>query len=188
MVEAEEASPDELVWTLRLRPGLKFHDGEPVLAKDVVASQNRWAVRDSLGQIIKRPSTSLRRSTIAVPLGPKKGPSGKCYWRWARPRHSAVSSGSPTDAFRLISEHVGSGPLRFVENEWVPGARAVCSFGSCPRPGAGEVSGDPRRESRPSLRSMKFLENTMETRRMVTLGGIAGFWLGCSGQLAGRLR
>src|SRR5215468_10524358 len=53
MVEAEEASPDELVWTFRLRPGLRFHDGEPVLAKDVVASLNRWAARDSLGLMIK---------------------------------------------------------------------------------------------------------------------------------------
>src|SRR5271156_6130816 len=43
MVEAEEVSPDGLVWTFQLRPGLKFHDGEPVLAKDAGASINRWA-------------------------------------------------------------------------------------------------------------------------------------------------
>src|SRR5690348_17778446 len=28
MVESEETSDDGLVWTFRLRPGLKFHDGE----------------------------------------------------------------------------------------------------------------------------------------------------------------
>src|SRR2546422_3386888 len=53
MVEAEEVTEDGLVWTFRLRPGLKFHDGEPVRAKDVVASIDRWAVRDQMGQMIK---------------------------------------------------------------------------------------------------------------------------------------
>src|SRR5262245_39824257 len=49
MVESEEISSDGLVWTFRLRPGLKFHDGEPVLAKDVVASLARWQARDNMG-------------------------------------------------------------------------------------------------------------------------------------------
>jgi peptide/nickel transport system substrate-binding protein len=30
-----------------------------------------------------------------------------------------------TDPFRQISEYVGSGPMRFVKNEWAPGAKAV---------------------------------------------------------------
>ncbi len=39
MVESEEVSSDGLVWTFKLREGLKFHDGEPVRAKDCVASR-----------------------------------------------------------------------------------------------------------------------------------------------------
>src|ERR1700755_819356 len=38
MVENETVTEDGLVWTFRLRQGLKFHVGEPVLAKDAVAS------------------------------------------------------------------------------------------------------------------------------------------------------
>jgi peptide/nickel transport system substrate-binding protein len=53
MVESEEVSGDGLTWTFKLRPGLKFHDGEAVVAKDVVASLSRWAVRDPMGQMIK---------------------------------------------------------------------------------------------------------------------------------------
>src|SRR3954470_14520716 len=36
--------------TITLRPGLKFHDGEPVRARDAVASIRRWAARDAMGQ------------------------------------------------------------------------------------------------------------------------------------------
>jgi peptide/nickel transport system substrate-binding protein len=41
MIEREEVSSNELIWTFRLRPELKFHDGEPVRARDAVASINR---------------------------------------------------------------------------------------------------------------------------------------------------
>ena len=53
MVESEEVTDDGLIWTFRLRSGLKFHDGEPVRAKDVVASLTRWAARDPMGLMIK---------------------------------------------------------------------------------------------------------------------------------------
>ena len=53
MVESEEVSPDGRVWTFRLRPGLKFHDGERVLASDVVASLKRWQARDNMGLMLR---------------------------------------------------------------------------------------------------------------------------------------
>jgi peptide/nickel transport system substrate-binding protein len=53
MVEGETVSSDGLTWEFRLRPGLIFHDGTPVLAKDVVASINRWAPRDPMGQMLR---------------------------------------------------------------------------------------------------------------------------------------
>src|SRR5881394_1372565 len=53
MVESEENSADGLTWTFKLRPGLKFHDGAPVLAKDVVASLTRWCARDPMGIMLK---------------------------------------------------------------------------------------------------------------------------------------
>src|SRR5215208_862158 len=53
MVESEEVSPDGLTWTFKLRPGLKFHDGEPVRAKDATASLTRWMSRDPLGLMLK---------------------------------------------------------------------------------------------------------------------------------------
>ena len=41
MVGKEQVSPDRLVYTFTLRPGLKFHDGQPVTAKDVIPSVKR---------------------------------------------------------------------------------------------------------------------------------------------------
>ena len=59
MIDAEEVSVDGLIWTFRLRPGLKFHDGEPVLAADAVASIRRWAAREPMGQMIEAVENEL---------------------------------------------------------------------------------------------------------------------------------
>ncbi len=129
MVESESVSPDSLTWTFRLRPGLRFHDGEPVLARDAVASINRWAARDLMGQMIK----AIENELVAID-------DRTFRWSLKRPYPKMLLAlgkiGSPccfvmpariaaTDPFRQISEHVGSGPMRFVKNEWAPGARAV---------------------------------------------------------------
>src|SRR5437868_15188297 len=50
MVDHYEVSPDRLVYTFTLRPGLKFHDGQKVTTRDVIASVKRWMVRDVIGQ------------------------------------------------------------------------------------------------------------------------------------------
>lgn len=43
---------DGKVVRVTLRDGLKFHDGTPVLARDGVASIQRWAKRDTYGQTL----------------------------------------------------------------------------------------------------------------------------------------
>lgn len=41
LAESWEVSPDELTWTFRLRPGVRFHNGDPLTAEDVVFSYRR---------------------------------------------------------------------------------------------------------------------------------------------------
>ena len=45
MVAGHSVEDDGLVWNLTLRDGLRFHDGEPVLATDVVTSIRRLPQR-----------------------------------------------------------------------------------------------------------------------------------------------
>ena len=129
MVEAEELSADGLTWTFRLRPGLKFHDGEPVLASDAVASINRWAARDAMGRMIK----AIENELVAVDDHTFRWALKKPYPKMLRALGKMVTPScfvmpariAATDPFRQIGEYVGSGPMRFVRNEWVPGAKAV---------------------------------------------------------------
>ena len=50
MAEGYTVSDDGRTYLIKLRDGLKFHDGEPVRAQDCAASLARWAVRDTFGQ------------------------------------------------------------------------------------------------------------------------------------------
>jgi peptide/nickel transport system substrate-binding protein len=129
MVEGEEVSADGLTWTFRLRPGLKFHDGTPVLSKDVVASLTRWAARDPMGQMllaIQQEITAVDDRTFKWVL---KRPYPKMKIALGK-NNSPIAFIMPDriaqiDPFKQISEYIGSGPMRFVKNEWAPGAKAV---------------------------------------------------------------
>src|SRR5262245_25248485 len=50
MVEKYDVSKDRRSWTFQLRDGLQFHDGLPVTSEDVIASLERWAKRDTMGE------------------------------------------------------------------------------------------------------------------------------------------
>ena len=52
MVAGHVIENDGRLWKLTLREGLRFHDGERVLARDAAASVARWGRRDSFGQAL----------------------------------------------------------------------------------------------------------------------------------------
>lgn len=129
MVESESVSSDGLTWTFKLRPGLKFHDGEPVLAKDCVASITRWSARDPMGLMLKAIQKELVpvddttfKWVLSQPYPKMKLALGKvgtpiCFMM---PERIAK-----TDPFKQIEEYVGSGPMSFSRKEFKPGALAV---------------------------------------------------------------
>jgi peptide/nickel transport system substrate-binding protein len=151
MLEGYTTAEDGLTWTLTLRSGLRFHDGTPVLARDVVASLQRWQVGDAFGQALaaatdelSAPSDTqikfrLKHRFFLLPdaLGhPTNNMAVIMPERLAR---------TPADV--RLTEIVGSGPFRYLPAERVPGARNVYARfeGYVPRPqGATSFCAGPR--------------------------------------------
>ena len=129
MVQGHVVENDGTLWTLRLREGLRFHDGSPVLARDAVASIRRFAARDGFG-----------RSLLAVTSELSAADDRTLRFRLTKPfpHLPAALAGSSeitpcimperlanTDPFRQVTEMIGSGPYRFLPAEFNAGARSV---------------------------------------------------------------
>ncbi|HSU04305.1 MAG TPA: ABC transporter substrate-binding protein [Acetobacteraceae bacterium] len=129
MLQGVETSADAKQWKLTLRPGMKFHDNTPVLARDCVASVKRWGARDAYGQALMAATdelsapddkTILFRLKYPFPLLPQalgKTPPSMCA---IMPERLAQ-----TDPYKQVTEMVGSGPFRYKAAERVPGSLVV---------------------------------------------------------------
>lgn len=129
MVEGQTIDNNGLLSTMKLRDGLKFHDGSPVLARDVLASLRRWGVRDTFG-------ISLMNTVDEL-----SAPDDRTIrWRLKRPfplmpdclgKVGAITAAimperlAKTDPSIPVKEMIGSGPFRFVADEYVSGSRVV---------------------------------------------------------------
>ena len=126
MLAGERIENDGRQWDLTLRDGLKFHDGTPVLARDVVASLRRSGQRDALVGVLAgltEEMAAIDDKTVRIRL---KAPFA--LMRDALAQYSACIMPeriARTDGNAQIPEVVGSGPLRFVANERVPGSKVV---------------------------------------------------------------
>ena len=143
MVEGHQVSDDGRIWDMTLRPGLLFHDGTPVLARDAVASIMRWAKRDALGGMvlaatdeISAPSDRAIRFRLKRPFPLLPALLGKMQASVAVIMPERLAR---TDPFTAVTEMVGSGPFRFVAKEYVAGAFAAYDKNAAyvPRDGGG---------------------------------------------------
>ena len=129
MVESWSSSPDQRLWTFKLRQGLEFHDGKPVTSEDVTASLARWGKRDAMGvalfTFIERMDTPapdtfriFLRETCGFVLEALGKPSSNVPF--IMPKRIAE-----TDPFKQIEEHIGSGPYMFAKDQFKPGDKSV---------------------------------------------------------------
>ncbi len=128
MVEGHTVEDNGLRWTMKLRDGLMFHDGTPVLARDCVASLKRWMRRDPIGQTIAERMDDLTAPDDKTLVWRLKKPFSALPYALAKTQPSPIIMPerlANTDAFKQIPEVVGSGPFRYVPDEYVSGHRAV---------------------------------------------------------------
>lgn len=126
MATGHAISDDGKQWDITLRDGLKFHDGTPVLARDCVATIQRWGKRDPMGTAlmvrtdeVTAPSDKTIRFRLKTPFPLLSYALAQIYCA-IMPERLAK-----TDANTQISEAVGSGPFKYIAAERVPGQRVV---------------------------------------------------------------
>ena len=129
MVDTWTVSPDNRLYTFKLRKGLLWHDGQPVTGEDVIASIGRWGKRDAMGsalmQFVSR-MDSPAPDTFRIFLGEA---CGFVLEALGKPGSSVPfimpKRVAETDPFKQIEEYIGSGPYVFKRDEFKPGDKAV---------------------------------------------------------------
>src|SRR5499427_10062422 len=129
MVDRTTVSPDGMKFTFTLRDGLRWHDGQPVLSEDCVESLKRWGKKDRFGRMLMAHTGKLApvdKKTFTLELAERFGPVlealGKPSSNVPFMMPARIAS---TPAEEQIRESVGSGPFKFVKEEWDPGKQVV---------------------------------------------------------------
>ena len=129
MLEGQSVEADGLLWTLRLREGLRFHDNTPVLARDCVASIRRWGAVDGFGSTLlaatdalDAPNDRTIRFRLKQPFPLLPDALGKISPNICAIMPERLAS---LPASQPVPEIVGSGPFKLVAAERVAGSRIV---------------------------------------------------------------
>ena len=145
MVDTWNVSPDGLVYTFKLRPGLAFHDGDPVRAVDAAESLKRWGQKDIMAQRLFQSIASVTAvddQTLRITL---KEPYGLVLQTIGRVGglvpYIMKEKYAKTDPATQVTDMIGSGPFLFKKEEWVPGAKVVYAKNPNYKPRAEPASG-----------------------------------------------
>jgi peptide/nickel transport system substrate-binding protein len=126
MLAGYEVSADGLHWKFALRDGLAFHDGEPVLARDCVASIIRWSKRDLFGMYVASLAMEVKATgDRSFELRINKPFAHLAFAMGSSALHIMPERIAVPDVSRGIREAIGSGPYRFLADEWDSGAHVA---------------------------------------------------------------
>jgi peptide/nickel transport system substrate-binding protein len=129
MLEGYTIEDDGKRWVMKLRPNQWWHDGEKVLARDCVASLNRWRQRDPGGATLSARLDSLEATddrTIVLRL---KKPFPALPTLLSKFQTACIMVpqriAEGTDPYKQMTSTIGSGPFRFLADEYVIGSHAA---------------------------------------------------------------
>jgi peptide/nickel transport system substrate-binding protein len=115
-------SKDQLTYMVKLRQGVKFHNGKEMSAEDVVASLKRWGQQSQYGRALFAVTADVRvadRYTVELRL---KQPSAAVVISLAAPNNfAAIYPKEIAEKFKpeeKATEFVGTGPFKLAE--WKP--------------------------------------------------------------------
>ncbi|MDQ2803828.1 MAG: ABC transporter substrate-binding protein, partial [Pseudomonadota bacterium] len=152
MVAGHTVESDGRLWTLKLRDGLAWHDGERVLARDCVASIERWGKRDPYGKTLMAYTDELSAADDKTIVFRLKKPFALLPNALGKPGSNFCAMMperlAKTDPFKQITEMVGSGPFKWNARERVSGSLAVYEKNTAYRPREG---GTPEWTAGPKL-------------------------------------
>ena len=129
MAEGYTLEDNGKTYVIALREGLKFHDNQPVRPADSIASLQRWGALDGFGQMMmkfvdtfevvddRKFKIKLKKPFALLPAALGKSNSSQCF---IMPERMAK-----VDPMKQVTETIGSGPYRFLKEEFVSGAKAA---------------------------------------------------------------
>ncbi len=114
LAESWEVSPDQLTWTFHLRPGVRFHDGTPLSADDVVFSYRR-IIDEQLPNSDKFSSvTAVEAPDPATVVLRLDRPTPNVLTNIGGFKGMAIVSRANVESGQIATRPIGTGPFRFL--------------------------------------------------------------------------
>ena len=122
LAESYELSDDGTVWTFKLRPDIKFHDGEPMTAQDIVFSYNFYQSHEDFPYLpvyteyfdsVEAPDDETVVITLSEAI---PNMESQLVFLYVLPEHVWAQYDDPTGAVEFENtDMVGTGPFQMVE-------------------------------------------------------------------------
>lgn len=118
LAESYEVSEDGMIYTIKLRQGVKFHNGKEMTADDVVASMNRWVEVSAKANTLIGGTTFEKVDDYTVKMTVNKAAADILMILASPIQFAAIYPSEVVEAAGAdgITEYIGTGPYKV--SEW----------------------------------------------------------------------